>query len=420
MAENTKFRKAALKQFTSPEQLDQLIQVVTPQSWIIAGTLYAILLLLLIWSIIGNVPTRAGGPGILLAGGGDIYNAVAPDGPSRIAAIKVKPGDQVSKGQVIVILARPDLLEQIKVTQNYLTDLEGKLANLTTLSKQEIATHHQQLEQERQSLKQALADSNEKFKHLGEFLALRQAALQKGIETRQNVEQTLQEYYNVKGEIDAYADKLVQLDINETNFLDQWHERLRELDLKITDEKVKLANLQTRLKLSVDVTSPVSGTATAIQAALGSIVNTGAPIVSIASAGVGLDALVYLPPQVGKRIKPGMQALISPTTVEKAEFGSIEGQVMSVSNFPVTTEAMQATLQNTELVKEFVHEEAPIEVRIQLLKDPNTFSQLKWSSSSGPKHPITPGTLVTGMITIREQAPITLLIPAFKKLTGIE
>ncbi len=420
MANTPKYREAALKQFTSPDQLDQLIQVVTPRSWLIAGTLYAILLIVLLWSIFGSIPTRVEGPGILLASGGDIYDAVAPDGPSHVTTINVKPGDHVVKNQVVATLSRPDLIDEINDTKKYLLDLQDKRQQLAALSAQEIAARQAELAQQKQSLQRVLDASNEKFKHLEAFLALREDALKRGIETKQDVEQTLQDYYNVKSEIEGYTKELIQLDIDSANFIDQWQERLRDLDLKITDEQLKLAGLQTRLNLSSDVQSPITGIVTDTEAAEGSIVNTGAPLVSIASEGHGLDALVYFPPENGKRIKPNMPVLVSPTTVEKAEYGSINGTVISVSTFPATSEGILAALQNQALVKEFTGEKAPIAVRVRLFNDPKTYSGLKWSSSKGPNQRVTPGTLVSAMITVQTQAPITLLIPALKKLAGVE
>lgn len=420
MDNTSKFRKSALQQFTSPEQLDQLIRVVTRPSWIIACTFYAIIFIALLWSIFGSIPTKAEGIGILLAGGGDIYNAVAPDGPSQISALLVKPGDHVEKGQVVATLARPDLQDQIKDSQNYLRELNDIQTRLKNISVQEIATRQQQLNDQKQSLQRVLAASNEKFTHLSAFLALRQDAFKKGIETRENVEQTLQEYYNIKSEIEGYSNKLIQIDIDQANFVDQWRERIRELEIKITDENLKLSDLVGRVKLSSDVSSPISGTVTDIQAAVGSIVNTGAPLVSIASEGNGLDALVFVQPEFGKRIKVDMDALISPTTVERSEFGSLKGKVIAVSTFPSSSEAILATLQNQVLVKEFTQEKAPIAIRVRITPDANTFSGLQWTSSKGPKQRITPGTIVHAMVTIHKQAPITLLIPMLKKLAGVD
>lgn len=420
MPKPIKFRKAALKEFTSPEHLDQLIQVVTPRSWLIAGTLYFIVLVVILWSIFGNIPTRVEGQGILLAGGGDIFNAVAPDGPSHIATLLVKVGSEVKKDQVIATLSRPDLLDQIKVTQLYLSDLQQQKIQLEILSKNEISARQKNIQTQKEVLQRTITTSQEKLKHSGELLAIKQAAFKKGLEVRQNVEQTFQEYSNVKNELQNYNDKLVQLDITESDFIDQWNERLRELTLKITDETVKLNHLQTRLKLSSDVKSPVNGTITDIRATLGSIVKVGEPVLSIASEGKDLDALVFLPPKDGKRVKVGMQALISPNTIEKAEYGSVHGKVIHVGEFPATSHAMLAALQNPELVKQFSNKEVPITIRIQLQKDTTTMSGFKWSSSKGPSVKITPGTLVRAWITVREQAPITLVIPTLKKITGLE
>ncbi|KTD51080.1 NHLP bacteriocin system secretion protein [Legionella quateirensis] len=420
MSRRIRFRKEALKQLSSPEQLDQLIQVVTPRSWIIAGTCYLVLFVVFLWSIFGSIPTRVEGQGILLAGGGDIYNAVAPDGPAFLVGLLVKPGDQVKKGQVVATLSRPDLLQKIKVLEHYLKELKNTESQLKIQSEQAIAKNKDEIEAQRASLKQVIASTELKDEHLFQLLTIRQAAFKKGIESRQNLEDTYQEYYSVKIELEGNKDKLVELDKEEFNFKDQWLERLRQLSLKITDETLALNNLVIQLKLSRDVISPINGVVTDIRSTLGSIINVGSPILAIASEGKGLDALVYFPPEAGKQIKIQMKALVSPTTVEKSEYGSIYGTVMHVAEFPSSSQEMISVLQNEELVKQFSIKEVPVAVRIHLQDDSSVFSGLKWSSSTGPKVKITSGTLVNAMITIREQPPITLVIPAFKKIWGLE
>ena len=126
--------------------------------------------------------------------------------------------------------------------------------------------------------------------------------------------------------------------------------------------------------------------------------------------------MIYLAPQDGKRVKKDMSALVVPTTVKKEEYGGIQGRVTYVSPFPVTPQSMQAILQNEELVENFSKDGAPIAVRIRLARDSNTFSGLKWSSSKGPEQEITPGTLMRGRITVREQSRFSLVIPALKKV----
>lgn len=414
------FRKEALQEITSPEQLDQLIQVVTPRAWLVMAALYLLLFSLILWSFLGSVPTRAEGYGILLAGDGEIYSAVAPDGPSRVDKFLVNPGDKVTKDQVLAILSRPDLSEEIQITQNYVAGLQNKYAQLLAESQQEIAARQKQTLEQQAAEQQSIENAKTKAENLRVLLANREEGFKEGIETRQNVTQTTQEYYNAKNEIENLSNQIVQAQIAQDNFIDQWDERLRALQLKMDDENLKFLNLKKRLNLSTHLESPVAGVITHIPLAVGSIANTGTPLVNIASEGKGLDALIYLPAKLGKQVKVGMRAQVAPTNVEKAEFGSIYGKVISVSSFPASPEAIQAALQNEDLVKKFTEKEPPIEVRIRLENNHNTFSGLKWSSSHGPQQIITPGTFANAMITVREQAPITLVIPAFKKLMGIQ
>jgi HlyD family secretion protein len=418
--EQTIFRKKALEQLSSPDQLDQLIQVVSPQAWVGLLAVGIIILTLIGWLIFGTITTRADGSGILLAGGGEVYQAAAPDGPSRIEKILVKPGDMIQKGQVIATLSRPDLTNEITVSQNAIQDLSQKYAQLSTLYEQQLTIRKADIAQQREAMEKDLTNNKIKLKNAGDLLAVKQIAYKQGLQTRQDIDASVQAFYNIKNDIAKYSDQLAQLQIAENNFEDEWRERLRELELKIADEKTHLANLVAKRQLSNSVISPIAGQVINVQVSTGTIVKTGDAVINIANAGVGMDALILLPPRTGKRIKPGMKALVTPNTVEKAEYGSIYGKVIAVSAFPAPSAAIASVLQNPDLVKQLSGKETPIEVRIKLQADPKTYSGLKWTSSRGPKQMITPGTLATGLITIREQAPATLIIPMFKKITGTE
>jgi len=231
---------------------------------------------------------------------------------------------------------------------------------------------------------------------------------------------TLHNYYSTKSRIEQLREKLIQNKISESNVTDQWQERLRNLDLKIKEEQHKLNNLQSKLKLSQNVYSPVNGIVSTIQKTRGDLVNAGDTVISIASVGKGMDAIVYISPEDGKRVRPNMRALVSPATVEKEEFGSIKGKVRTVSQFPANQQSMMAILHNEDLVRQFAKETAPITLRIHLENDPKTPSGFAWTSSKGPSQKITPGTLVSARITIRKKAPVALIIPALRKMLNID
>ena len=85
----------------------------------------------------------------------------------------------------------------------------------------------------------------------------------------------------------------------------------------------------------------------------------GTPVVAIESEGNKLEALIYIPAERGKNVKPGMQVRIEPSTVKREEFGTMIGTVVTVSDFPMTPQGMAAVLHNDNLVTRFSHDGAP-------------------------------------------------------------
>jgi HlyD family secretion protein len=73
-AEKT-FRKVALERMSSPEQLDQLLRVTTPKSWLALLSLIALLAVSVAWGYWGQLTTRVPGQGVLIRAGG-VQNVV--------------------------------------------------------------------------------------------------------------------------------------------------------------------------------------------------------------------------------------------------------------------------------------------------------------------------------------------------------
>ncbi len=63
------FRKTALERLSSPEQLDQLMQVASPKNWAALLTLLFLLGVALVWGVEGSIPTKVDGQAFLSARG---------------------------------------------------------------------------------------------------------------------------------------------------------------------------------------------------------------------------------------------------------------------------------------------------------------------------------------------------------------
>ena len=73
--DNNLFREEALQRLSSPEQLDQLVKIVTPYSWLPLAALSGLLGCGLLWSVKGRIPVTTTGQGAL------VYTEVASSSP---------------------------------------------------------------------------------------------------------------------------------------------------------------------------------------------------------------------------------------------------------------------------------------------------------------------------------------------------
>lgn len=198
----------------------------------------------------------------------------------------------------------------------------------------------------------------------------------------------------------------------------------RELNTTVSREDMatrvaSLNELQDKLQRNSQVVSPVDGiVADQIANGMGDILSPGTPLLN-----VRLDeeykgemmVLFYVPVLEGKKIQPGMMVQIAPGSVDAAEYGSLVGQVRSVSNFPVLADSITNWTGNKELTAWILKQTggAAMEVKVDLIKDSETATGYLWSSIYGAPEKITPGTTCTGNVVVKRQAPIT---KAFLKL----
>lgn len=99
------FRKVALERLSSPEQLDQLLQVTSPKAWIALIALGGVLLAAVLWGILGTVSTTVEGQGVLIRPEG--VKSVVASRTGVVSNVLVRPGDVVYKEREIVQVAEP-------------------------------------------------------------------------------------------------------------------------------------------------------------------------------------------------------------------------------------------------------------------------------------------------------------------------
>jgi multidrug efflux pump subunit AcrA (membrane-fusion protein) len=95
----TVYRKAALDKLSSPEELDRLMQITGPGSWLLLAALGGVLLMVIGWGVFGQITTTLDRSGLLTLSNPIVFVAAPQNG--QVSAITVQAGDVINADQVI-------------------------------------------------------------------------------------------------------------------------------------------------------------------------------------------------------------------------------------------------------------------------------------------------------------------------------
>ncbi|PSB30535.1 NHLP bacteriocin system secretion protein [Stenomitos frigidus] len=469
------FRKEPLARLSSPEQLDQLMQVVGPKSWLPLAALGGLTFVAIVWSIVGRLPITVTGQGVLIRPQKVVL--VQTPGAGQILTINVKAGDAVKQGETLATLdPDPELKKQLQQELSKLSELQDQDRQANALQGQRMEREGQSSTQQRQTLLKSLQNAQNltpvlRNKDLESLRADRQSlqqrvqalqtllpVLQDRVKKRQQifeegalssevVLQAQQEYLNNQATLADAQSQLKRLDTKEaeaerqylsslTNMsgisaqlraLDSQETGLAQQNLETTSSrqnrlqevKRSIARLEVEIKEKSKILSGYTGRVEEIAVKPGQVIAAGSTIATL-NAETPSDKLVsvtYFTVQDGKRIKAGMPVQVTPSTVKRERFGGVLGSVTSVSSLPATPQGALVLIGNEETVKNLMSGDRTIEVFTQLQEDPTTESGYKWSSSKGPAQKLSAATTTTVRVKVGEQSPISYIIPLLKSVT---
>jgi len=469
------FRQQALEHLSTPEQLDQLLQVTTRKSWLPILALGAGLAAAVVWSIVGSIPLAVEGEGIL------VYptKLVPFQAPAlgQIQALYVQDGDQVSKGDVLGTIRQPELLQRLEQGKLRLAEVEARDAEFLRLHAERMQLEKESIEREHEQLSKRIAavreaaerrkrESEEYFAKQRENIAeLGQLAtkLSDDVERVYDKWRALYEgqkagdvefleagtaYYDNRfkladaklreheielqeleaerahqQQMDLVADlefQILELQIQLKKIDQAWEEKKSDSKLRIQEIKDDIAGYEEELKVKGLVVSEYSGRVSGVTAAVGQIVSAGEWLGFIATEAPEdeLVAAIYYNVADGKKIHKDMVAHISPSMIPRERWGSMIGTVAKVSERAVTTDGVTHVVGNPEVARRLTATGNKIEVFASIEPDPLSKSGFKWTSGRGPAEVITQGTTVSVRITVESRRPITYVIPVLKEWSG--
>ena len=414
------FRQVALERISSPEQLDAIMHVTNPRSWIALIGLLLLLTTVVVWGFVGSIPTKVSAQGILIQPGGvfDVFST----GAGPITDVLVTEGDRVEKGQVLARIDQPALTESIEGARAELAELTAEHEKLRRFAAQDLSLRDEATVLQEAKLRNTIAFAEERLLALDEQTRNLEALLEKGLITKQTLLEVRQEYFSMRDLLTASRNELNRLPIDRLSERTTKEREVVRSQMAISDLQRRIEALELQHRLVSEVVSPYSGRILEVKKKRGDVIGAATPLLSLQLAGKevqGLQAVIYVSPTAGKNVEPGQRVEISPTTAPRAEYGYMLGTVTYVSEFPATSEGMMRVLSNVGLVTALSTGGPPFAVYADLVPDARAASGYRWSSPKGAALKVNSGTLCGVTMTVRSRRPVELVIPALREWTGL-
>ncbi|RSK47577.1 NHLP bacteriocin system secretion protein [Hymenobacter rigui] len=413
-------RKSALEKLSTPEKLDQLIQVTSPRAWIALLVVFVALGTGVAWSVFGRVSTKLNVTGVVL--GGEVHEVVATS-QGQLTELHVSISDKVKKGAIIATVQQPELLQKIEDAKAILAEQKLEMNKLVSYGSKGTMLEGELMSQNRVSIQGEVEAEKKKLIFLKSQLESETRLLEKGLIVKAQLAST-------KQQIDASKNTMERLKGQMAEVSSRQHDVGFGIQQKIAIQKQRIAEaernfqfLNERYDTQSNIKSAYSGEVVEVLADAGSMVGAGTPLFKLKNqsgeeSGT-LKGVLYIPSQDGKKIKRNMEAFVVPSTVQPQEYGFMKGKVTYVSDFPITQQGMMISVKNDQLAKGLLSMGPLFEVHVEFEKDSNSFSGFKWTSAKGPDISIKEGTSCMGQITIKQENPITIVVPAFKKFFNL-
>jgi HlyD family secretion protein len=333
--------------------------------------------------------------------------------------MEVVVGDRVTQGQVVARVSQTDVQQRYGDAVEVHREREAEHETLMTKTAAELELKTQNFAKLEEAFNQIIKATDQRIAYLTSDVSNLEGLLTKGYTTRRNVEDRRRELTDAQQRREDTQNEILKLKAQKTDLENQRQRDIEQSQSRLNDARRQVEQLAGELGRNTQVASPIEGRVLEIKVSPGSVLSVGTPVIVVESEGSTLDALLYVGADRGKSVKPGMEVRLEPSTVKREEFGTMVGTVESISEFPITPQGMAATLHNDSLVTRFSKNGAPYAASVRLMRDEKTLSGYRWAVGSGPAIRLTSGTLTKAEITTRERRPVELIVPMFKRLTGI-
>lgn len=404
---------------------DQHVARVSWRSWANLGGMGAVIGLVIVWSIFGDIPTRVSGSCIIMHPQG--VSDVTADMAGRVTALLVRPGDAVAAGQEVAVVAMPELFEKIQTARIRLSDLEAAAQVARDEAQRSRRLSGDSMDEQRSTLALRVESDQKRIRILEQQIEIDKRMRADGLITARAAAQTPLDLADTRAGLEDTRRKLGEIDKHAADYARNAGSGMARIDLQIHEARRELAGLEAQGQSVTHLRSAVAGRVVEVKTALDSAVRRDTAVVSIervdgadgANGGANaLEAVMYVSAADGKKISANDTVEITPSHARREEHGVLRASVTSTSAYPATPQGLMNTITNPDLMRELAHGTATYAVRIGLKRNPapapDARNPYAWSAAAGSTLPVSSGSLCQGEILVHHERPISLVLPIFR------
>ncbi len=409
------YRRVALDKLSSPDELDHLPCLITPRLFFFLFYIFVLVTAVLVWGVIGSIPQAVKAQGVIQLHGDMVIES---SNAGEVQGVFVTEGEMIEPGQLVAIIRQESEQNKLLESQEQLRSKMDELRRKEDHEQARLDATGRKISINRAFYETQYADKINEIKWLSEKRDNQQALWQKGLDTKSNYIAAENNYKAALNDLKDIKVKLQQLDVDEITTRNDSKETLKSLDRSIEEQVLKVRGQQRELVRELNVMSRYRGRVLEVNTQIGRQVSVGQTLIRLATADdmdKGLNVRLYIPPNDGAKVKPGMRVIVSPYSVDFGVYGDLVGFVTSVSSSTVSSDHMKTVLQNDLLVQNLTVNGAPYEVTAFFLPDPNSLNGLKWTTRKGAAVSIESGTLCSAKVIIEHKRPIDYIMPFLRE-----
>ena len=197
------FRKTALDALSTPEQLNQPLQLLRPTKWLLLIALGGFSLTTLLWSIFGKIPVRISGRGVLIQP--NSLTVVQSETSGQVIDLPTQVGDCLEQGEKMAQIDPVSQEIEIKAAKIRLTQMIDQDSAQDTLGEQQIQQLQSDIERVIHLSATGAISTDEINQRNRKLTQLRYEIIAANSQREQNIQEQRNQMFRVKRKLHARA-----------------------------------------------------------------------------------------------------------------------------------------------------------------------------------------------------------------------